>query len=128
MKTYVIPLNPIPWKRAGLAGHTFFDKQTKEKLAMGLYLIQQHGNDPKFKGPLKLDMHFRMPIPKSISKRKHSEYQSTYPDIDNLIKMVLDTINNTETIWEDDKQVAEISSTKIYDTKPRTIIIISEIL
>jgi len=128
--TYTIPLNPITWKRAGIArGTTFYDTQAKEKLAVGLHLVNQHGSRAKFIGPLRLSVIFYMKLPKSIKDRNlgGSKYCYKTPDLDNLYKFLADAINDTDTIWEDDKQVAHIIAEKIYDTDPRTLITIEEL-
>ena len=67
-KTYIIPINPIPWKRAGINTSTFYDRQKKEKLACGLYLINAHGDAPRFEGPLKVTAQFYLQQPKSIKR------------------------------------------------------------
>lgn len=126
-KTYTIPLNPIPWKRSGLNGSMFFDKQKNEKVAVGLYLIKDHGSMPKFEGPLKLSVTFFMKQNKSVKERTKGPYCYKTPDLDNLVKFLCDSINDTDTIWQDDKQVADLQVQKIYDGNPRTVLIISEL-
>ena len=127
--TYTIPINPISWKRAGVSNSLFYDKQKKEKLAVGLYLVNQHGSADKFIGPLKITITFFMKSPKSIKDRNtdNSKHCYTTPDLDNLCKFLMDSINDTDTIWEDDKQVAHIIAEKIYDKLPRTVITIEQL-
>lgn len=127
VKEYLINLAPIPWKRAGLHEKTFFDKQTREKLAFGIYLNSQHGNDPKFTSPVKVEVTFHMPLPKTVSKRKDTIWHCTLPDIDNLQKFLLDAINDTGVIWKDDSIVSAVFAQKVYDKQPRTHIIITEL-
>jgi Holliday junction resolvase RusA-like endonuclease len=126
-KEYVIEITPIPWKRAGIRERVFYDKQTHEKLAFGLYLNKQHGNDPKFQNPLSVDITFYMPIPKSVNQRSKYRWHHSVPDIDNLSKFCLDAINNSGLIWTDDRQVSELTARKLYDQKPRTHLIIREL-
>ncbi len=47
------------------------------------------------------------------------------PDIDNLIKTVLDACNGH--VWKDDNQITEITSSKRYGIEPKIIIRIKEI-
>lgn len=66
---------------------------------------------------------------KSWSKKKKNEmvgqYKVTKPDIDNLIKTVLDACNGH--LWKDDNQITEITSSKRYGIEPKIIIRIEEI-
>lgn len=128
-KTYTIPINPITWKRAGVNNSMFYDKQKQEKLAVGLYLINQHEDTPRFSGPLKMTVTFFMKQPKTIKERNigGSKYCYKTPDLDNLCKFLMDAINDTDVVWEDDKLVSHLIAQKIYDAIPRTVITIEEI-
>ncbi|HFD6100900.1 TPA: RusA family crossover junction endodeoxyribonuclease [Staphylococcus aureus] len=78
---------------------------------------------------LKIELDFYFPLLKSWSKKKKSEmvgqYKVTKPDIDNLIKTVLDACNGH--VWKDDNQITEITSSKRYGIEPKIIIRIEEI-
>lgn len=126
-KEYVLEIAPIPWTRAGLNGKHFYDRQEHEKLSIGLLLNSQHGGEPEFQGPLAIDMVFHMKIPTLKAKRKAHGYHMVRPDIDNLIKLILDSINDCNSIWHDDAMVSMITAKKIYDGKPKTVIKISEL-
>ena len=73
--------------------------------------------------PIILTLEFHFPLLKSWSKKKHvamvGKYKRTKPDIDNLIKTVLDAANGH--IWQDDNQIVEIRSFKKYAEKPKVI-------
>ena len=73
---YIIEIPPIPWKRAGVHEKHFFDRQTQEKLFYGLSLQKQHGTQPMFDKPVKVELFFFMPIPKSMKRRAQSPYHS----------------------------------------------------
>lgn len=79
--------------------------------------------------PLRLQIKFYMPIPKSLSQKKQDALQGAWylkkPDLDNLIKIV-DGLNCIA--WEDDCQVCKIDAWKLYDKKPRTEIWINELM
>lgn len=81
-------------------------------------------------GALRIELFFCMPIPKSVSQKKryemYSKYMAKKPDIDNLIKAVLDAINYTN-LWEDDSHIAHIEAKKVYVTEPGCRIVITEI-
>ncbi|ENJ41658.1 RusA family crossover junction endodeoxyribonuclease [Staphylococcus aureus] len=78
---------------------------------------------------LKIELEFYFPPLKSWSKKKKSEaigqFKVTKPDIDNLIKTVLDACNDH--VWKDDNQITEITSSKRYGIEPKIIIRIEEI-
>ena len=129
-KHYSIPLRPIPWKRAGLSGRTFYDTQVIDKVAFGLYLLKQHGNAPMFTKAISIDITFFM----KTSQRKATaiktfghKYHSIKPDLDNLIKLLLDAIVATKTIMTDDRIISIITAKKIFDPIPRTEFIIREL-
>lgn len=73
--------------------------------------------------PIKLTIEFYFPLLKSWSKKKHiamvGQYKRTKPDIDNLIKTVLDAANGH--LWNDDNQIVEIRSFKKYAEEPKII-------
>ncbi|SUM32095.1 putative holliday junction resolvase, phage associated [Staphylococcus gallinarum] len=48
------------------------------------------------------------------------QYKRTKPDIDNLIKTVLDAANGH--LWKDDNQIVEIQSFKKYADEPKIVI------
>lgn len=77
--------------------------------------------------PLKIQIIFYMPIPKSISKKKkmllNGSQHTKKPDLDNLLKAVLDGMNDI--VYYDDAQVFNIFASKFYSDSPRTVIEIS---
>ncbi len=125
-KRYCIMLTPQAWKRAGLNGRRFFDQQKADKIAYGLYLNQQHGNEPLFTGALKVEMYFYMPIPPGKKRKiKPGDYHKTIPDNDNLEKFILDAAKNI--CISDDRIVAISHHEKIYDLTPRVEVIITDL-
>ncbi len=95
---------------------------------------QQIGADFKLlENPLKVQVEFVFPELKSFSKslkKRISEgaivYKNTKPDLhDNLCKATFDAL--TGIVWEDDSQVAELSSRKYYGIRPKIIIEVHEI-
>ncbi|UXR34549.1 RusA family crossover junction endodeoxyribonuclease [Staphylococcus simulans] len=67
--------------------------------------------------------------PKSWSNRKRlamiGQYKRTKPDIDNLIKTVLDAANNH--LWKDDNQIVEVRSFKKYADEPKIVMSVMEV-
>ena len=80
-------------------------------------------------GELKVTLSFYFKPPKSWSNRKKllaiGQYKRTKPDIDNLIKTVLDAANKK--VWQDDNQIVEISSLKQYAEVPKIIMEVEEV-
>ncbi|PTJ72049.1 RusA family crossover junction endodeoxyribonuclease [Staphylococcus hyicus] len=78
---------------------------------------------------LKLTIEFYFPPLKSWSKKLLStmlgSYKRTKPDLDNLLKTVLDAGN--EKLWKDDNQIVEIRTFKKYSDTARTVLVINEL-
>ena len=91
--------------------------------------MRDHNNAPKWTGPICLDIICYFKIPKSIKDRNLNGSPWVYkkPDADNLWKLIADAINDTQSIWTDDCQVADGRVRKLYDKEPRTIITISQL-
>ena len=128
-----IPGKPIAKKRPRFARRgkfvaTYNDQETEE--GRFLWEVKQQYRGKPLKGPLQLCLEFGMYIPKSTSKKKQVEMiigqirHTKKPDLDNLIKFVLDCLN--ETAWDDDKQVIYLSAAKHYSETPQTVIVIVE--
>lgn len=71
-------------------------------------------------GPIRISLDFFLPRPKAHLKRDGSLrknqpiWHCKKPDLDNLIKAVIDAITDTQRIWLDDSQICQISATKSY--------------
>lgn len=82
-------------------------------------------------GDLRVEIVFYMPIPTSWSKLKKEKAErglirpTVRPDIDNLVKIVLDGLNGVA--FMDDKQVIELYAIKRYSAEPRTEIMVEEL-
>jgi Holliday junction resolvase RusA-like endonuclease len=79
------------------------------------------GRDP-LEGPLSLSLRFRMPIPKSATKRAKAGMASgeiahcSRPDLDNCQKALMDAMNGV--VFCDDGQVVRAFTTKLYAEQP----------
>ncbi|MEK5452690.1 MULTISPECIES: RusA family crossover junction endodeoxyribonuclease [Staphylococcus] len=78
---------------------------------------------------LKVSLYFYFEPPKSWSKKRKLiaivTYKRTKPDVDNLIKTVLDAANNH--VWQDDNQVVYIDSYKMYAEESKIVMVIKEV-
>ena len=73
-----------------------------------------------FLGPVAVSLAFHLPRPKRLMRAKDPEgtiEASVKPDIDNLVKAVMDAITDTGVIWKDDCQVYQIDASKWYHAK-----------
>ena len=73
-------------------------------------------------GPIVMDIAFFKVKPKSYSK--NTIYWTKKPDIDNMIKLVLDALNGV--FFVDDAQVMRISASKQYADEARTEVTIEQ--
>ncbi len=105
-----------------------YDSQVKEKIVFQKQIKNQLSLSTKYIDLLNLDSYdvtlvFGMPYPKS-KLRKNTDITSichtTKPDLDNLIKFVLDCGNGI--LWSDDKKIIRLVSKKMYVHEPKTII------
>ena len=103
--------------------HTFTPKKTAEYEAkIAEYYMSVKGRKFDREQPLCISIEFGMPIPKSTPKSRRLAMAEGIlrhirkPDLDNLIKAVLDALNGIA--WEDDAQVIRITAKKMYSTDP----------
>lgn len=77
----------------------------KKRIAELALLV--HKQDPLI-GPLSLELNFVFTRPKTV---KRKGWKDTKPDLDNVVKACMDALT-TANIWEDDKQVCELTARK----------------
>ena len=81
--------------------------------------------------PLSLALYFRLPTPKSWSKKRTEAEISgsgpiVKPDFDNLAKAVCDALNGV--IYKDDSQIVSAHIRKVYSAVPGVDVFVSEYL
>lgn len=123
---------PRFFKKGDYIGSYDPSKTQKETFAS---VVQKQAPSEPISEAISIEMVFYMPRPKnhygtgrkaSLLKDTAPEYHTGTPDIDNLQKFVLDSLNKI--FFRDDSLVCRISACKQYSEKPRTEIIISTIL
>jgi Holliday junction resolvase RusA-like endonuclease len=62
--------------------------------------------------PIRLDVTFELPRPKRLGAGANEPHVNV-PDLDNLLKAVMDALSEYG-VWKDDRQVAEIRASKWY--------------
>lgn len=106
---------------------------TKTKLyeySLRQWFCMNYSNFKPIEGRVKVSIIAYFEIPKSTSKKKEAEMLSNNisptkkPDIDNIVKIVLDGMNKFA--FKDDTQVIKLEVEKKYAEKPRMYIKIEE--
>jgi Holliday junction resolvase RusA-like endonuclease len=99
------------FQRLRVGVRTFTDDQTAayENL-VALAARRAHGREKALAGPVAVHLVFRLQRPK---RKTASDFPATRPDLDNLIKAVLDGLNQSG-VWTDDAQVVRLVSSKGY--------------
>ena len=100
-------------------GGTYTPDRTRNYEAMiGLKYKEKYKDEPSEK-PMKVLMAFMFEPPKSLSKKRREELllqeYTKKPDLDNLVKAVLDGLNGIA--FKDDSQIIEIEARKLYGNK-----------
>lgn len=116
--------NPIPYARVRVTRYSTYNPRYNEKKRIASLLSSYQFK--KLTEPLKANLIFSLPIPKSTSKKnralmlEHKIVPTKKPDIDNLVKFILDCANGV--LFEDDKQIVQLVASKRYSESPSTII------
>ena len=76
-------------------------------------------------GPVRVEVEFYLPRPVSVTIKKRA-LPIVPPDLDKLLRGLLDGIGQSEVIWGDDSQVVQIEAVKLYadDMEPGATVII----
>lgn len=87
------------------------DKTASYENLVAMAASQAHRGQPPLDGPLTVTALFVIQRPKSAPRRV--TLPATKPDLDNMVKAVLDGCNQAG-VWADDSRVVEITARKIY--------------
>ena len=124
MKELFIKTVPIPKGRPRFyGGHAVTPEKTRESEK----LIRDSWEHGIVEGEyLVIAMAFTMPIPQSYSNKKKKELEgqphTKKPDLDNLVKAVLDALNGVA--FEDDSLISDINASKTYAEEPGVYIMV----
>ena len=103
---------PVPRFNRGRAWYPEWYDGYKEEIG----LAAKMSVSGVFAGPVALSVTFAIPIPKSWPKYRRAKMEwsahAQKPDIDNLVKALLDAV--TGIMFEDDRQVYSISADKLW--------------
>lgn len=127
VKEYVINMDPSSWKRANENARKEYDKLIHDKLACTINLSKQHADSPQFSKPLHVDATFYLPYPRNTKAKNPNLWWCPYfPPVDCLQDFLFRAITNAG-IWKDASIVVSESFKKIFDSSPRTHVVITEL-
>ena len=128
----VIPVQPIPKGRPRFGKGHAYTPEKKRDYEQIVSLIARTAIKRPLTGAVRLEISLYLQTPKSWSNRKIKAAEigdvrpTTKPDIDNLVKAVLDALNDGIG-YVDDKQIVEMHCYEYYSETPRTEIRLEEI-
>jgi Holliday junction resolvase RusA-like endonuclease len=103
----------------------FFTKAKVAKAQRGLVAqLLPHRPEQPLDGPVILEVRFLMPIPVAMRK-KAVQWHSKRPDLDNLLKGVIDALEPAGWVT-DDARIVRLQASKEYAQQPQTIITMEE--
>lgn len=129
---FTVPGEPRPKGRPRVgrtkagAPVVFTDRKTasyENLVALAASQALQADGRGAFDGPLILRVEFFLPRPKSAPRRITVPCKK--PDLDNLIKAVMDGMNQAG-VWVDDSRVVCLMSRKDYGPDPRAVVDLRE--
>lgn len=119
---FTINAIPVAQPRARVTRWGTFDPAKDRKTWTKCLIKEQLGLQEKLQCPIFLDLVFRMPIPKSSSKKIKQDIINEKmkhvkkPDIDNMIIFIMNAMSDL--VYYDDRQIYRISAEKKYSEKP----------
>ncbi len=119
-KFWVQGIQPKQRPRHMRNGHTYTPSKTREYEQTVFYEYVSQCPNVFFNGAVMVDMHFYIPKKKSVKR----DEPTVKPDIDNLIKSVLDGLNGCA--WKDDAQVTCLCAEKSYTDEAGGVRVIIE--
>lgn len=133
MAKIIIPGNPVAKGRPRFTkrGFAYTPAKTKSAEETIAWAWKNQSKEYFDDVPIKVNIDFYKSPPKSTSKKRLALMENkeirptTRPDIDNYIKLVLDSLNGIA--FKDDNQICELVSRKFYSKNPRIEIEMSEI-
>jgi crossover junction endodeoxyribonuclease RusA len=91
--------------------------------AIAVAASREMGTDPLLDEPLSVTATFLLPRPASIPKKR--VYPAVKPDLDKLVRALLDAL--TGVVWRDDSRVVELDISKQYSVTPGVTVTVEAI-
>lgn len=117
--------------RAGHVAHYTPEPTARYENLVRLEAKRAMGSWEPMQGAVELVLRLYMPIPASWSKKKRKEAvegtlrPTTKPDCSNVLKAIEDAMNGV--VFADDKQVVEVTITKLYSALPQACVQVTEV-
>ena len=133
---FTVEGKPVPKGRPRFARRGNFVSTYSPKITVDYELKaseaarQAMGSSEPLKTPVAAYIYITVPIPQSYSKKRSTacldglERPCKKPDIDNIIKAFLDSMNGI--VYDDDTQVVSLHSTKRYGTVGMVEVLVKE--
>lgn len=108
--------DPVPWTAPKRGNSSYYSTHSKYKEIFHAFILSQFKLEP-IKGYVGLEFIFQFPCPKSASKKQKDlmllgKIKPTKSDCTNCQKFAEDCLNKI--VIEDDRNVWQITSTKLY--------------
>jgi Holliday junction resolvase RusA-like endonuclease len=87
-------------------------KPWRQAIASAAHVAARRDHWTLTDGPLRVDVIFRLHRPPSIPKKRR--LPAVKPDLDKLIRALLDGITDSNSVWTDDARVVDIHAVKRY--------------
>ena len=118
--------------RLGRYGHTYTPQKTVQyENLVKVTFMNEYRNHIPYEGYIEADIKAIFEIPKSYSKKKTKELLETSnnydhkPDLDNIAKIILDSLNGLA--YKDDSQVTVLHINKQYGEQAKVVVTLKEI-
>lgn len=133
---FIVFTNPVgkgrpKFRRVGNFVQTYSPKKTvTQEQEIANVAKAAMGKEEPLETPITVCIYFRMPIPKSYSKKLTKdcldglERHLKKPDLDNMAKLVLDSLNGI--VYKDDSQIVNLHLRKVYAETPAIEVIVAE--
>ncbi len=130
-RTFFYPCRPRGQGRPRFAGKVAYKSSEDRAYEQGIrmaYVAVYPGHHP-ISGPFGITITAVYPIPKNESKRRRTQMIEgnvlpiCRPDVDNILKAVLDALNGTA--YTDDKNATESAIKKVYGVTPGLLVTIT---
>lgn len=120
---FSIPGDPQGWARTRTNNGSHFTAPPTRGYQNTIRWMAKAAGAKVLDGPLGIEItaHYRIPASATKSRREAmlhgDDYPTKKPDIDNVVKNVLDALNKLA--WNDDAQVVSLSVLKLWSDEPR---------
>lgn len=119
--------DPVPQQQTRFARGIAYDPSKKAR-EMIQWQIKPYAPKDLLMGPIKVDLTFYFPVPKSVSKIRrrqmlnHVIHHIKKPDVDNCAYLVTNAMKKI--FYNDDSQIIDLSMHKRYSEEPKTVVTI----